>query len=364
MTDSKASDEVRGARRTPSDYGLHHSEIYRANFSGQIKRRGSTTADERKERQKDAAKVADEYYNYVSPLYENGWGQTFHYCPLTKGLGIDDSMKVYDESFARRLGLKPGTKVLDAGCGIGGPARTIAKAIGCHITGVTINKWHVERGEALTKAAGLDHLVKHMQADFLHLPFEDESFDAVYAFDALCYAADVRDVYKEIWRVLKPGAPFGFHDWVMTDEFDESDRKHRHTRNEIELGNGITNMPLLKDVRSGLKEVGFRVVEDENMAHASYRRPWYYGPAGAWWWAVDWADFKKVFLMSDFSIAVNALILKALVLCGKLSPDIAGSIETMRLCCRSVAKGGKMGIFTPMWVFITKKPEADGNRDA
>ena len=55
-------------------------------------------------------------------------------------------------------------------------------------------------------------------------------------------AADVREVYQEIWRVLKPGGIFGFHDWVMTDVFDEGVKRHRLVRNQIELGNGITGM--------------------------------------------------------------------------------------------------------------------------
>ncbi len=45
------------------------------------------------------------------------------------------------------LGLKPGTKALDVGCGVGGPMRTIASTSGSHVTGITINDYQVQRAK-------------------------------------------------------------------------------------------------------------------------------------------------------------------------------------------------------------------------
>jgi len=94
-------------------------------------------------------------------------GQQFHYTPLTPGLSIRESMMAYEKTYAELARLKKGMRVLDLGCGIGGPARTIASTVGCTIVGITNNAWHVERGTALTKKAGLDHLVTLVQGDFL-----------------------------------------------------------------------------------------------------------------------------------------------------------------------------------------------------
>ncbi len=46
-------------------------------------------------------------------------------------------------SFMRRLGLNKGSKVLDCGCGIGGPYRNIAEFTGWNITGITLNDYQV-----------------------------------------------------------------------------------------------------------------------------------------------------------------------------------------------------------------------------
>ena len=127
----------------------------------------TTTDDEKEARDQRAAKLAEEYYDFVSPMYEQGWSQNFHYTPLTPGLSIADSMTKYEQDFAEIAGLKKGMKVLDMGCGIGGPARNLARHIGCEIVGIANNAWLVERGEALTKKAKLDHLVGHVMGDFM-----------------------------------------------------------------------------------------------------------------------------------------------------------------------------------------------------
>lgn len=146
------------------------TNAYNAHWQDQLKRRGSHTAEERKQRAEQSGQVSDDYYNFVSPIYEHFWGQTFHYCPVAPGKGIQASMHDYDTMFAGLVGIEPGMKVLDVGCGIGGPARTIASEKGCNIVGVTRNEWHIERGRVLTKEAGLDGQIEHVQADFLVHP--------------------------------------------------------------------------------------------------------------------------------------------------------------------------------------------------
>ncbi|KAI6806371.1 hypothetical protein KC332_g13840 [Hortaea werneckii] len=334
------------------------TNAYNAHWQDQLQRRGSHTSQDRAARAADAGQVSDDYYNFVSPIYEHFWGQTFHYCPVSPGEGIQASMHDYDTMFAGLVGIKEGMKVLDVGCGVGGPARTIASEKGCFVTGVTRNEWHIERGRVLTKEAGLEGQVVHVQADFMKLPFEDASFDAVYAFDALCYAPDVKDVYAEIHRVLKPGGQFGFHDWVMTDKYQESNARHRHIRNAIEFGNGITNMPLLSHVRKSLAATGFEIQHDENMAWRS-ERPWWYAPGGNIRYARGWEDFQRVLEMSPLVFWTKQLMAHVLCWFGVMPKEAVQMGYTMHACVRSVANGGKLDIFTPMWVMVCKKAETE-----
>jgi len=57
------------------------------------------------------------------------------------------SEAAHEARIAGILGLKPGTRALDVGCGVGGPMRTIASTSGGHVTGVTINDYQVKRAK-------------------------------------------------------------------------------------------------------------------------------------------------------------------------------------------------------------------------
>jgi cyclopropane fatty-acyl-phospholipid synthase-like methyltransferase len=56
---------------------------------------------------------------------------------------------------ADRAGLKAGMTVLDLGCGIGGPARTLAAEYGCTVTGIDLVAEYIKAAEMLTAQVGL-----------------------------------------------------------------------------------------------------------------------------------------------------------------------------------------------------------------
>ncbi len=64
-----------------------------------------------------------------------GWGTSFHFAHRWANEEHGESLKRHEHYLALRLGLKPGDKVLDVGCGVGGPLREIALFSGAHITG-------------------------------------------------------------------------------------------------------------------------------------------------------------------------------------------------------------------------------------
>lgn len=58
-------------------------------------------------------------------------------------------------------------KVLDVGCGVGGPAREIVKFTGCHVTGLNINEYQVQRATHYAAKEGLTDKLKFVQGDFM-----------------------------------------------------------------------------------------------------------------------------------------------------------------------------------------------------
>ena len=150
--------------------------------------------------------LVNAYYELATLFYEWGWGQSFHFAYQLKGETFQTAIARHEYYLAGRLGVKQGEKVLDVGCGIGGPLRNIARFTRADITGVTLNEYQVQRGNDLTKKAGLAATARLVQQDFMKLnDFKDDSFDGVYAIEATCHAPKREGVYGQIYRVLKPG---------------------------------------------------------------------------------------------------------------------------------------------------------------
>ena len=81
---------------------------------------------------------------------------------------------------ARLAEIRPEQHILDVGCGIGGPARTLAAEFGCRVTGIDISDEFCSAARSLNELVGLSDKIFIRTADALALPFEDESFDIVW----------------------------------------------------------------------------------------------------------------------------------------------------------------------------------------
>lgn len=86
----------------------------------------------------------------------------------------------HEHYLALQMGLKPGMRVLDVGCGVGGPAREIARFAGVKIVGVNNNDFQIGKARRYTEQAGLSAQVEFVKGDFMTLSemFGYESFDA------------------------------------------------------------------------------------------------------------------------------------------------------------------------------------------
>ncbi len=104
-------------------------------------------------------------------------------------------------SFAA-LGLRPGQRALDAGCGTGIYAIALAKR-GLNV--VAIDSSPEMLGRAASKAARERVNVEFVEASVARLPFRDNEFDLVVSIGVLCFVSGRSRALKEMRRVLKPG---------------------------------------------------------------------------------------------------------------------------------------------------------------
>lgn len=108
-------------------------------------------------------------------------------------------------ALADLAGLKKGMTVLDLGCGIGGPARTLAVEYGCIVTGIDLVEEYCRAAEMLTVQVGLSDRVSFRHGDMTALPFEPSSFDAVWTAHTIMNIEDKHKLFAGVGAVLKPG---------------------------------------------------------------------------------------------------------------------------------------------------------------
>lgn len=101
--------------------------------------------------------------------------------------------------------------VLDLGCGTGALAQLVLDALpGCTLVGIDLSEAMLARAR---KCLGDRADVR--LADSEHVPFPDETFDAVYCNDSFHHYPDPRRAAFEAWRVLRPGGVFVIGDCWM-----------------------------------------------------------------------------------------------------------------------------------------------------
>jgi cyclopropane fatty-acyl-phospholipid synthase-like methyltransferase len=116
-----------------------------------------------------------------------------------------DSLFRMNEVLADKVGIAAGDRVLDAGCGVGGSAMWLAQKRGARVVGITPVSSQVRRARCFARDRGLDGMVTFEQHDYLHTPYDDASFDVVWAQESVAHA-DQKDAFvAEAFRLLRPG---------------------------------------------------------------------------------------------------------------------------------------------------------------
>ncbi len=300
-------------------------------------------------RKADYAALVNEYYDLVTDFYEFGWGQSFHFAPRHKRETLEASIARHEFYLALRLGLRPGTRALDVGCGVGGPMRSIARFSGAAVVGVNNNAYQIDRGTRQNREAGLADRCSFLKADFMNLPVEPGSFDAAYAIEATCHAPDKRGVFSQVWKALKPGGLFAGYEWCVTPRYRRDDPVERAIIHDIEEGDGLPELATYAEVDNGLRAAGFELLETADLAAAS-------DPETPWYLALDGQFSLTGFQRTIVGRVVTHQMVRVLEAI-KVAP--AGSCAVSQFLNKAgdaLVKGGKLGIFTPMYFFLARKP--------
>ena len=156
-------------------------------------------------------------------------------------------------------GVRPGDRVLDAGCGVGGSAAWLVKHRRATVVGVNLNATQLRLARQLADRHGLDGQVRLIHGDYCSTPLPDASFDVVWGLESVCYAPDKFAFLAEAFRLLRPGGRL-----VVADAFLTRPPRCHRERSLIEgwcRGWAVPNVPTVTDFAQALRSAGYRDVE-------------------------------------------------------------------------------------------------------
>ncbi len=161
---------------------------------------------------------------------------------------------------ARVAGVNAGAQVLDVLCGLGGPARHLARTYGATVIGLDATGRMVSEAVARTADESLSDRVAFRLGNALDMPFRSGTFDIVWGQDSWCYVTDKDRLIRECRRVAVPGGTIAFTDWIQTGAMSDEEL---HGLNAFMLFPYLETLPGYENL---LRRHGFAVRECEDLS--------------------------------------------------------------------------------------------------
>ncbi|XP_060968935.1 phosphoethanolamine N-methyltransferase 2 isoform X2 [Cannabis sativa] len=118
------------------------------------------------------------------------------------------------KEFVKKLELKPGQRVLDVGCGIGGGDFYMAENFDVEVVGIDLSVNMISL--ALERATGLKCSVEFEVADCTKKTYPHNSFDVIYSRDTILHIQDKSTLFKSFFKWLKPGGKVLISDYCKS----------------------------------------------------------------------------------------------------------------------------------------------------
>jgi sterol 24-C-methyltransferase len=214
------------------------------------------------------------YYGVLNHLCALGDVEKMYIPPLmSRKATVLENQVLYERSIAGDIGLQSGDKVLDLGCGRGRVAAHMAQFSGAHVTGLNIDPNQVAQARSFNEEKGLQNSFVVQDFNSLPLPFADETFDAFYQIQALSLCKDLPSLFREIFRVVKPGARISLLDWVSLPAYDAQNPEHAELMRRVKPLIGAVGTPTPESLEQALTEAGFVVLRSDNASIDGLQAP-------------------------------------------------------------------------------------------
>jgi SAM-dependent methyltransferase len=202
----------------------------------------------------------DKDYNKVYEEFDSPLKRQLRSEAYSEDIGQHSWVTANDlEKDISRLKLSRASRLLDLGCGPGGPLTFVAGHVGCKSSGIDVSGKAIAAARARAASLGLERLTEFCEGNLnLPLPFVSGSFDAVMSLDVIIHLQDRLSAFREVARVLVPAGKFLFTDaGVITGAICGDEVRLRSVHGHTQFVPPGFNEKLLR-------LAGFRVIDCED----------------------------------------------------------------------------------------------------
>ena len=210
------------------------------------------------------------YYEEKTSAYMEGFGDVFQ---GSRPASTSDLLNLIIKS----ADLYDGMNILDAGCGVCGPAIFFAKNKKITIEAMTISPIQVREAQTRVRAQRMENQITVREGDFHHLAsiYPANSFDRILFLETICHAQDYKQVLEQAWKVLKPGGFLYIKDFYCQD-FRSKPHLIQDQIEDLKALNRVYTlaMPSLPSLIDLLMLIGFKLKFVRGMDYNAVFEPW------------------------------------------------------------------------------------------
>lgn len=261
------------------------------------------------------------------------------YIPPTMDLSknVSENQMLFEKQFSEWLGMKAGDNVLELGCGRGRVAAHLASITGANITGFNIDQSQLDNATQFAERNGLSKQCNFINKDFndLPFPFPDNHFDCAYEVQVLSISRDLEKLFRELHRIMKPGARLSLSEWIRLENYNPNNAYHADLMRRIKPLVGAIGTPSIKEYETALQRAGFQILLSKNPNINNLQLP-----------LIDKTsnDFTKVARTIDWLVKFKLIPKHFIALFERLGRD------TDALC-----EADRLGLITMTYHFIAEK---------
>lgn len=212
------------------------------------------------------------FYDSSTPIWLDTWGEHMHHGHYgNAGAAPKDHRQAQLDLIEELLHwgqIEKAGIIFDAGCGVGGSARILAKKFDAQVLGMTLSPVQTERAEQYTKKAGLENQVRVRVQDVMSVARSDGPFDLVWSLESAEHIEDKKKMLEVFFDVLKPGGKFLMATWCHRNTPPELASNEQHLLRKIYGHYHLPPMNSIAEYRQLATDAGFQQVQTADWSEA------------------------------------------------------------------------------------------------